>query len=231
LDGYQIITIYIIKKLTIRRLKKYYLESLNLIERLSLLRNVMTTKELKKYLNIPEHFYFDNNKRINYVSGIVGAEIIDNLYTISKYEIQNYLLNTLLRDTDVVGMGNGIEIRPPLLDHILVEHAVSLPDKVKWKNGIGKAILKDAAKDLLPDDFFNRPKKGFDLPTTNWLVTEMRERFFNTINSDCSRLFFTRSLISNLEKNVDNPRNNKLAFPVFVFLEWAKHNNINSLNE
>ena len=136
-----------------------------------------------------------------------------------------------MRDTDAVSMGNSIEIRPPFLDHILVEHAVSLPDQAKWRNGVGKAVLKDTAKELLPDDFFNRPKTGFTLPTTHWLITEMRDRFFDTINSDCSRLFLTQAFISNLEKNIDNPRYDNLVFPVFVFLEWAKHNNINSLNE
>jgi asparagine synthase (glutamine-hydrolysing) len=84
------------------------------------------------------------------------------------FELTNYLRNTLLRDSDVMGMAHALEIREPLLDHRLVERAMTLPGEMKldwWRN---KPMLADAVR-AVPARTAHRRKTGFTLPLDVWL--------------------------------------------------------------
>ena len=60
------------------------------------------------------------------------------------------MLNTLLRDNDVLSMAHSLEVRPVLLDHPLVELVFSLPDNYKIRNGLLKSVFVDSVKALYP---------------------------------------------------------------------------------
>jgi asparagine synthase (glutamine-hydrolysing) len=89
------------------------------------------------------------------------------------FELTNYLRNTLLRDTDVMGMAHGLEIREPLLDHVLVERAMTLPGKMKLAPGRNKPMLADAVREV-PSLTSHRPKLGFTLPLGVWLRSSLK---------------------------------------------------------
>jgi asparagine synthase (glutamine-hydrolysing) len=94
-------------------------------------------------------------------------------------EFTHYLENQLLRDTDVMSMAHGVEVRVPFLDHALVEHAVGLPAHVKRAGARPKPLLLDALGDALPRAVWDRPKMGFTLPFSPWLrrdAAELREQ-------------------------------------------------------
>ncbi len=94
---------------------------------------------------------------------------LSNLQQITLAEVNNYLKNTLLRDSDVMGMANSLEIRCPFIDHELIDFALTVPDRFKLKNLDTKIILKDAFKSYLPDEIMNRKKMGFAFPLSSWL--------------------------------------------------------------
>jgi asparagine synthase (glutamine-hydrolysing) len=79
------------------------------------------------------------------------------------------MVNTLLRDTDAVSMANSLEVRVPLLDHRLVEFVGRLPQAVKNREGVPKALLVEALSDLLPDEVTGQRKRTFTLPWEVWL--------------------------------------------------------------
>ncbi len=84
-------------------------------------------------------------------------------------------LDTLLPDqvlpfVDRLSMAHSVEVRPPFLDHRLVEFACSLPGQFKIKAGRVKNILKEAVADLVPADLICRPKEGFIMPINEWLM-------------------------------------------------------------
>jgi asparagine synthase (glutamine-hydrolysing) len=134
-----------------------YLASLSSRERLEGLRRQFSNSLIGQVVNHDLMSSFSSNYMNVYLNSMnLGTE--DSVNTHSQYEIQHYLLNTLLRDTDAVSMGNSSEVRPPFLDHKLVEFALSLPESIKWGKGVGKYVLKEAAKELLPKDFFSRKK-------------------------------------------------------------------------
>lgn len=91
----------------------------------------------------------------------------------------NYTRNQLLRDIDATSMAHSLEVRVPFLDVPLLDLALSIPDDAKrdptaiggasyTDSGI-KRVLLDVGRDLLPDDFANRSKRGFTLPFDAWL--------------------------------------------------------------
>lgn len=93
---------------------------------------------------------------------------LDTIGQISWAEIQSYMIPMLLRDSDQMSMAVGLEIRVPFLDHRLVEEALKLPQHYKKGNGV-KPLLVDAFKDVLPNEVYNRPKQGFELPMHDWI--------------------------------------------------------------
>ena len=105
-----------------------------------------------------------------------SAVSLGYLSSISCLEVENYLVNTLLRDTDAVSMHHSLEVRVPLLDHPLVEFVAQLPDSAKRRRGVLKALLVKALDDLLPAAVAHQPKRTFTFPWERWLRGAMRER-------------------------------------------------------
>lgn len=92
----------------------------------------------------------------------------------SLWDIKYYLREDLLVKIDRASMLHSLEMRSPFLDNSLANYAQYLPEKYKLNNGVGKYILKEILKDYLPNQFFDRPKKGFSIPLSKWLRKELR---------------------------------------------------------
>lgn len=84
-----------------------------------------------------------------------------------ELESSRYMRNQLLRDTDWVGMAHSLEIRVPLVDHVLLEKVVGLA--AAGRLGEGKSILPVVLSKPLPKDALERPKTGFTVPIWKWL--------------------------------------------------------------
>jgi asparagine synthase (glutamine-hydrolysing) len=86
-----------------------------------------------------------------------------------------WLADNLLERGDRMCMAASVELRPPFLDHRLVELAFALPGRAKLRGRTGKWVLRELARDLLPDWVARRPKVGFRLPMDAWFRTGLRE--------------------------------------------------------
>jgi len=84
-------------------------------------------------------------------------------------DIQLYLQNQLLKDTDVMSMAHSIETRVPFLDHRLVEKVLALPTALKLNGHTNKPLLVSAMGDDLPRAVWDRPKMGFTFPFPVWM--------------------------------------------------------------
>ena len=87
----------------------------------------------------------------------------------SWMEMNLYMQNQLLRDSDVMSMAHGVEIRVPFLEKDLVSAALSLTSKIKFKGHHPKQLLIDTFKKLIPEPIWNRPKMGFAFPYKEWM--------------------------------------------------------------
>ncbi|MEO8796186.1 MAG: asparagine synthase (glutamine-hydrolyzing), partial [Daejeonella sp.] len=86
----------------------------------------------------------------------------------SWLEMNYYMQNQLLKDTDSMSMSHGVEVRVPFLDRDLVELVLSISPEVKFK-GLSKSLLINAFSNILPEKIWNRPKMGFSFPFQDWM--------------------------------------------------------------
>lgn len=96
-----------------------------------------------------------------------SSNINDVLYA----DQQLVLANDMLVKVDRMSMENSLEVRTPFLDHTFMTFVNSLPPEYKINNSMKKRILQDAFRNDLPDELYNRPKKGFEVPLQQWCTT------------------------------------------------------------
>ena len=94
--------------------------------------------------------------------------------TVSRLELTRYMRNQLLRDSDVMSMAHGLELRVPFLDLPLMDTLTRIPSSTRLQPG--KRFLLQAVPEV-PDWIANQPKRGFLFPFDQWLGTEWREVF------------------------------------------------------
>ncbi len=90
------------------------------------------------------------------------------LSRISYAELNSYMSNVLLRDTDQMSMAHSLEVRVPFLDHRLIEFVLGVPDEMKYPSS-PKQLLTEAMEGFIPRSVIDRPKMGFTLPWRDWL--------------------------------------------------------------
>ena len=76
--------------------------------------------------------------------------------------------SAMLTRLDRASMAHSVEARVPLLSHIFVDWALSVPSKYKLHGNVGKYLLRRAVRPWLPSDVFTRPKQGFQMPLAQW---------------------------------------------------------------
>lgn len=98
------------------------------------------------------------------------------------------LPDDFLTKVDRASMAVGLEVRPPLVDHELLELSARIPSRWKIQDGETKWLLKRLYQERLPRDVVWRKKQGFELPVDQWLRGPLRELFEASVLSTTSRL-------------------------------------------
>lgn len=93
-----------------------------------------------------------------------------------------YLPDDILVKCDRMSMAHSLEVRPPFLDHRIVEFAARLPESFKIRGSSLKYILRELMRDKLPAAVLNRRKEGFDIPAHDWLRTILRPFLEETLS-------------------------------------------------
>jgi asparagine synthase (glutamine-hydrolysing) len=96
---------------------------------------------------------------------IEGSEL---LHAISVLELSSFVGERLLRDTDAASMAVALEVRVPLLDHVLYEAVAGIDPAQRFSPPRKKQLLRDVALSRLDPAIFDRPKSGFVLPIDAW---------------------------------------------------------------
>jgi asparagine synthase (glutamine-hydrolysing) len=108
----------------------------------------------------------------------------DPIATVGRLESVFYLGNTLLRDGDVFGMANSLEIRVPFLDRDLLDWAFRLPGDTLLPNGSpAKFLLREMCAEFYTPTQMNQPKRGFSPPFSLWLLGPLREMMEESLGS------------------------------------------------
>lgn len=104
------------------------------------------------------------------------AQTEDPLALIQYLDYKTWLVGDINTKVDRASMAHSLEVREPLMDHLLVEWLATLPSDFKIRAGQGKVIFKQAYEPLLPRDVLYRPKMGFSVPLAAWLRGPLKDR-------------------------------------------------------
>ncbi len=160
-------------------------------------RKIFSDAKSHKILN-------DNNLEENFIRNFLlknnKFSILPKLSQISFAEINTYLQNILLRDSDQMGMAHTLEIRVPFLDHKLIEYVFGISDDFKFPH-TPKKLLTDSFENLIPKEIINRQKMGFVLPYEKWLKNEIFDFANSKIINLSKQGFFNEKSIKNLWKS------------------------------
>ena len=108
------------------------------------------------------------------------------------FDQRYFLPDDILNKADRMSMAHSLEVRPPFLDHRIVEFAATLPASLKIRGSRQKVVLKELMRDKLPPSVLRRKKIGFDIPAHDWLRGCLRLLMLEVLldgTSDHARLF------------------------------------------
>jgi asparagine synthase (glutamine-hydrolysing) len=157
---------------------------------------------------------------------MLGVDFHHQVHRALWQDIRTSMVDDMLTKVDRMSMAHGLEVRVPLLDHRLVEFALSLPPRwlVSPLPVEGKRLLRDVAIPLLPPRVLNRPKQGFVVPLNNWMRECLLDLFDEVCLSTDSRLndWMDRKAISKFrnEPIADQPRHDLYA--LLVLEMWLR---------
>jgi asparagine synthase (glutamine-hydrolysing) len=106
------------------------------------------------------------------------------LHAVSTLELACFLGERLLRDTDTASMAVALEVRVPLIDHVVVERLAAVPEAMRYRPLGRKQLLRDLALADLDPALFERPKRGFELPLETWCRQQLGGDIDETLRDD-----------------------------------------------
>jgi asparagine synthase (glutamine-hydrolysing) len=146
-----------------------------------------------------------------------------------------YLPDDILYKSDRMGMAHSLEVRPPFLDHRLVEFAATLPENYKVRGSQLKFLLKELMSDKLPAAILRRKKEGFDIPAHDWFRGPLKPLLLDTLNEQAvreTRIFRWEGVQSVIKRHLE--RRDNLGYHLWgllILFLWIKRWNIQTLPE
>ncbi len=142
-----------------------------------------------------------------------------------RADMQLVLPNDMLRKVDLMSMANGLEVRVPFLDHQLVDFVSRLPVSSKINGQMRKRILQDAFRDMLPEELYQRPKKGFEVPLLKWFRTSLKSMIDDDLLGDQlirKQNLFDLDEIKKLKKHLFsmNPGDSHATVWALIVFQW-----------
>lgn len=149
------------------------------------------------------------------------AEITKKQYL----DLHLWMPGDILVKADRMCMAHSLELRTPLLDLKVMELASVIPPRYYVQGTKNKMVFRHAANMTLPDEWANRPKKGFPVPIRHWLrekkYYDLVKEYFTS--SWAEEFFNIDKIVALLDSHYDGSRNNgRKIWTVFTFLVWYK---------
>ena len=114
-------------------------------------------------------------------------------------------LSTLLERKDRMSMAASLEVRVPFCDHRLVEYVWNIPWEMKARNGVPKAVLREAVRGWLPDDVIDRKKSPYPSTPHPAYLEKVRSDLQGVLDNPSSPLLALLDVAS-VRKAMDDSR-------------------------
>lgn len=129
-------------------------------------------------------------------------------------------LSVLLRYVDRNAMSKSIESRGPFLDYRMVDFALKMPARIKYKKGYSKYILRSAFSSIVEEDIiWNREKKGFPVPQSSWCNSK---EFIDL----ASKHLVKSNLLKELNVNLNVKRSDPMYWKIVNIAIWEEVFNV-----
>ncbi len=146
-------------------------------------------------------------------------------------DMDTYLPGDILCKVDRASMKYALETRCPILDPAVMEYSFRIPHRFKYDGKDKKHILKDLARDYIPGELLDRPKKGFSVPLDKWLrgplrtqlldfAREERLRAQGLFDAAYTHAFVAQYLATGDRGAMSGENYSKLIWSFFVFQQW-----------
>lgn len=142
--------------------------------------------------------------------------------SLMRADLWTYLSENCLTKTDRASMAHGLEVRVPLLGQPVLDAALQLPASVHFDRDGGKAILREIARQTLPEAVWNREKHGFSVPLHAYFNGSW-QRVCEAAIGDCSRIapFLDALAVRNLWQAAKiGKASRRLAYTFVILLLW-----------
>jgi asparagine synthase (glutamine-hydrolysing) len=123
-------------------------------------RGLLSASRAREFEEYDDYWYFRQFWR----------EDLEPLARMQYLDLKTFLPDDILTKVDRASMASSVEVRPPLLDHELVELVFNMPSSWHVRGGEQKWLLKRATEGRLPSAVISRGKKGFSVPMTPWIA-------------------------------------------------------------
>jgi asparagine synthase (glutamine-hydrolysing) len=160
------------------------------------------------------------------VSGVNRYLLFDQKY---------YLPDDILYKADRMSMAHSLEVRPPFLDHRLVEFAASLPGDYKIRGSRLKFLLKELMKGKLPPAILGRKKVGFDIPAHEWFRGVLKPLLLDTLTEQAvkdTQIFRWDGVQAVIKRHME--RRDSFGYHLWgllILFLWIKRWNIQTVSE
>ena len=151
---------------------------------------------------------------------------------VTALESEIFLGDRLLRDMDSVSMAHSIEVRVPLVDTFLSDGLSGLSDDERYLPVGQKNLLRRQSRAVLPDNFFSRPKRGFEFPMDSWMRGPLRGLIESKLldADQCMAIGLRATEVAKLWRSfLGRPGAIYWTRPwaLFSLLQWASTNGVN----
>ena len=161
-------------------------------------------------------------------SYLENAPASDSLSRIQYLDAKTYMVADVLTKVDRMSMAASLEARVPILDHVFVEYATSLPASLKLRKGEKKYILKKLAERVgVPREVLYRPKQGFALPLVHWFREEFKDDLLRLLLEPrtIQRGYFDRNAIKAvIDEHLESYRDHSMTLWMLLIFElWHRN--------
>ena len=158
--------------------------------------------------------YFEMHKELSYLTKLCFCDT------------KLYLPDHNLLYSDKAMMAAGVEGRPPLIDHRIVEFMFKLPPKFRLNFFTQKYLLKKVSEKYLSRKIIYRPKAPFSAPLRGWLKNELIDMVNDLLSTQSlkSRGIYNPNYVQNLikENNSGMKDNSQLIWRLMVNEIWFR---------
>jgi len=196
------------------------------LRNISLFYNAATV-DIYDRLILDKDLIFTNNSK-SHIENIINDTQLSGLQKLLCLDFTTLLPGDLLVKMDIATMAHSLEGRSPLLMKELLDYVPTISDSYKIKGKNTKHILRTLSNKYLPSDLIHQPKRGFEIPLSDWVENQLSTVISDYLTSSNGLLnsILGKNTVENLLNNkldINRVKRNKIIWALFSAEVWYQN--------